>query len=72
MKKTITRYIVSAVDEGEDFDVVESDPDDVQSSSEEDQEPQEEQKLTKRGKAKKEAARVKKRLEEISQVCKEK
>ena len=44
--------------------MVESDPDDVQSSSEEEQD----QKLSKKGKAKKEAARVKKRLEDISQV----
>ena len=59
------KVVKRRVDEGDDFDVVESDPDELTSSDDE------EGKSTKKGiKAKKEAERVKRRLEEISQVCK--
>jgi hypothetical protein len=60
------KLVKRRVDEGDDFDVVESDADAVSSSEEE-----EGGKPTKKGiKAKKEAERVKKRLAEISQVKK--
>ena len=53
------------VDEGDGFDVVESDPDEV-TSSDDDGDPKKIEKKAK--KAKKEAERVKRRLEEIAQV----